>query len=82
MTKALKTEWMLISNMNGEQLALQVKAIAINCVDGVRVSEGAFTSDDGLTFKYKLEYEVDADTDMDEFEELVECAYDDLVSEL
>lgn len=81
MTKALKTEWMLISDEDSERLALQVKAIALYCVGDVRVSEGTFISDDGFKFKYKLEYEVDADTEMYEFEELVDCAYDELLFE-
>jgi len=76
MTIALKTEWIIYSD--NVDINEEVTALERYCVGNVRIFKGDFDSDSDSIMKMttKLEFEVFADTDMDDFWDLVEGVVD------
>jgi hypothetical protein len=75
MTMALKTEWIICSE--NTDIELQVSALERNCVGKVRIIKGDFEPESVMKMTTKLEFEVFAETDMDEFWDLVDGAIDE-----
>ena len=72
MTMALKTEWVTYSD--GIDIEMEVEALERYCVGNVRIYKGDFEPESVMKMTTKLEFEVFAETDMDEFWDLV-CGY-------
>jgi hypothetical protein len=75
MTIALKTEWAIYSE--GIDIDKEVEAVERYCVGNVRVFKGDFEPESVMKLTTKIEFEVFAETDMDEFWDLVYETMDD-----
>jgi hypothetical protein len=75
MAMALKTEWVIYSE--GIDIDNEVEALERYCVGNVRVFKGDFEHESVMKMTTKFEFDVLAETDMDEFWDLVYETIDD-----
>ena len=75
MSIALKTEWIGFSK--NTDINLEIEALEKYCVGNVRFFKLNDNLDSSLGMKTKLEFEVFAETDVDEFWDLIDSALDD-----